>query len=210
MTFICIDLVPNIISWSSTFALRALSRASPIFDQEIYRQGIRIIYYGKKAKRLCSGRPEVIRTSNNWLFVLRDNRFIHLDRTLILNKSYSCFVRAKIYETSVVGSSGTFIIDLFGMRVINIISRVEYALTRVKKIIVAENESIEIEHLDGNYVVIDKNKILNSVVFNTLIHGFKYIDSDTGYVLDTDVRAFYCAKIKVIFRNKEWIRGVEN
>lgn len=80
--FICQDLMWNIIEYTPRSDLKDLSRASPIFDQEMYRMGIRI-YNGKDLRsgnytliRLTSGPLHLLLSSDDYFLSYFDGTYV--------------------------------------------------------------------------------------------------------------------------------------
>ena len=203
-TIICADLIPLIVSYVPLNDLRSIAASSVIFDIEICKQGIRMLYYDHCTVRLTN-KHKVIRMETNRTIIIIDNKLdyqgkfigpfengIIQELTNSPNDLYDFFDNTCYY------------VDLDNMKIIGKVSSTEYYIVSVDRFEIMRGIY---RCLIGNtYYDIDRQCIYTAELVIEMYNGDTIIiDYNGKYVVNDCDNLEYC-KFVVLYEDGEWIK----
>lgn len=205
LKYICSDLISSIISWTPLKDLKILSKASPIFDQEIHRQGIRVIYCRDDTYIDISG-PGVIAIKNaqGILQVIKKVDGEHHDYDC-LDKSYKSLRNSSIkFRDEIPDNVYYYCISLDDFVVVCIDS-IGISIVRVTLAYFDGNGSMNIIQKNGKVITIEQKYVLH---YNIQVNWYDdynmYIDFDSCMIACSRVGIFGYSRFELIFKDDQW------
>lgn len=202
MSTICADLIPNIVSYVPLADLRELSKASAIFDIEIYKRNLRILYHSNHFLRQLHKGHKVIKLGNRILFVLENNKW-YIGETL-QGMFKECHISRVTENFDEFFDSGYFHLDIDDMQVFRQYDEC-YQLISVDRF----------DIYGGNvwcFIGDKKYEIMNRHVETSMpaIHStnilIEYIDFENKYAINVENCSIDYCRFAIAFEDGEWVK----
>lgn len=197
---VCYDLIPLIVSYASYETLYNLSKASPIFDTIICRQGTRALFCrNERVIKLYSNDRVIMLDSSGELIVI--GRTYYWNCKDFLHRTYC--VRNIMTTDIIPGNVESCDIDIKRMIVVcrHYLSNLSFTITKLKKI-VADATNLVVTTNVGEYTI-SMRKVSSTKVVDTLEYDFYFIDFENEYVMNNDTKVRY-SKFRTLYSDGNW------
>lgn len=198
------DLIQSIVSYVPLEHLRVLSKASPIFDQEICRQGIRVVYCRDKCRRIHE--TDIVIRCDDWeIIVITDGKYYQRDK---YQTPYIVHHR-KIYASKEIVKSDKLLVDFKNCIIISVIygdgGVASYAITRVAEITSSINRGVYATMSDCVMVPLNFDSVTSIKTYDFLAGDPKIIDLESQYIANND-GYFSFIRFSYVFLNGKWVK----
>lgn len=229
MNFICADIIPKIVSYIPLEDLRIISKGSCLFDIEICRQGIRVVYDGNKCTDLRVKDRIVIKLDDGTIQIMdkpnknEDDEELYIDYVCLYNSSdvilQPICISDKISPINLIaifdGKNDIYGHSWQGFAITKILSYTmvtrpieEEERWEISRYMIDKNgdfiEKMYITFLDGTEIEIPYFCFVKDRSEETLFDGGNvYMDIDSKILLRSNNNLLY-SRFSIVYINDDW------
>lgn len=202
--YICTDLISEIIEYSSNDSLRILSEASPMFDQVIFRLGIRVLFQGKFSRRICNLTTMIIQADSGRVFFIHDE----IGEIYLYQPMYS--MHEYMYEMEKMRVNITYDIILGDKYYVDkkrffVVSKKAdiFNITRINKVICRDG-SYDLVQINGMIFNINDGAAHVAAIHNNIQYMPDWIDFKSNIIIEHSSEYFGFERFQVLWSCGHW------